>query len=341
MSDLAAAETISPDVRPSLVGRWIALFRRWSSYLIALLVIAGLALRWTIRDRYHPWALIYYTTPIPAIVVWLLLVRLIWPERATWGIRRFGLPLGRYMTAMILTFICWTVWSQFVFRAEPTNAGHIRFVFWNTARAPFGIEAAANHLKSLDASIIALVEANPNYQRKVETWQAELPEYKVAGTHFGGIIAVRGDLIKQHEHYLTRKGTSWCDQFDLEAGGQRFSLLLVDVASQLSLSRQEPLTNLAKLVEQLSDRPVIVAGDFNTPDDSVWFDPLRKICRMAFREQGTGYAATWPVPLPVLTLDQVWVNRQVTVSRCEHGWTTVSDHRPVLTELVIGPNDSE
>ena len=80
-------------------------------------------------------------------------------------------------------------------------------------------------------------------------------------------------------------------------------------------------------------------GDFNTPDDSILMEPLHAHCQLAFRERGSGYAATWPMPLPVLTLDQVWINSQVTVAKSEYGWSLDSDHRPAICHLSLdAPN---
>lgn len=76
-------------------------------------------------------------------------------------------------------------------------------------------------------------------------------------------------------------------------------------------------------------------GDFNTPPDSVHFKPIRQGFRNAFEIRGNGYSATWPIPLPLLTIDQIWTSHGIRVSRCECAWSWYSDHRPLLAELVI------
>jgi len=74
-------------------------------------------------------------------------------------------------------------------------------------------------------------------------------------------------------------------------------------------------------------------GDFNTPVDSVFVAPLAERLTNAFQARGNGYYVTWPVPLPVLSLDQVWASREVELRDCELGWTWRSDHRPVVVTL--------
>ncbi len=77
----------------------------------------------------------------------------------------------------------------------------------------------------------------------------------------------------------------------------------------------------------------MLLGDFNTPVDSVWLSAIRARFDNAFEVAGNGILATWPLPLPVLALDQVWVSDQLGVSCAKIGWSMLSDHRPVFTEI--------
>jgi len=45
--------------------------------------------------------------------------------------------------------------------------------------------------------------------------------------------------------------------------------------------------------------------------------------------------ATWPLPLPVLDLDSIWLNDRIAAVVSENRWTWVSDHRPVVTEILV------
>jgi endonuclease/exonuclease/phosphatase (EEP) superfamily protein YafD len=129
-------------------------------------------------------------------------------------------------------------------------------------------------------------------------------------------------------------------RLDVVAADQRLTLFIVDMRSNPFVSRRECLLQLAEDADALGDRPLVVVGDFNTPSDSAHFDPLRIGHRHAFEASGSGYSATWPVPLPVLCLDHIWINRWVDVSKCRHDWSSASDHRPVLAELTVVPASS-
>lgn len=307
---------------------------RTMASLCWMLVTAGVVLRLTVQDRYHPWAMIYYLTPLAAIPLWLLLAGLV----AGPSLHRRGsnsdLSLARLYPLAIMIFAAWACQAEYLKRAEPLAPDDIKVVFWNTARLPFGITGPARQISEHTPTLIGLVESSDYQPEFVERWQKELPDYEIAGTHFGGLVAVKGHVTRQISYDLLPN--SVCEQFDLIINDRPITLLLVDISSQLNLSRQNPLQELADLCDRLSDRPLIVMGDFNTPDDSVLFDPLRVHCRNAARHRGAGYAPSWPVPLPVLTLDQVWVNPQVQVRRCEYGWSRYSDHRPAITHMSFG-----
>jgi vancomycin resistance protein VanJ len=305
--------------------------RRTCTRLIWSLIVVGLALRFTVRDQFHPLSLVYYVTPIASLPIWLLLANFMRIRNRDFEKSKSNRLRRRLVAIACLGCVAWGYCSENVERAEAAKSGDVRLVFWNTSHTAMGVNRLATHLKAWDASVIGLVEAETYYPQILEEWQSQLPEYKVIKAHFGGLIAVKGTVERQFSHHLSP--TSWCEQFDLTVGGDQFTVLLVDISAQLSLSRRQPVQELADLAKTLDDRPVVIMGDFNIPDDSILLRPLSENCRNAFREHGTGYAPTWPMPLPVLALDQVWVNQRVKVSQCEHIWSINSDHRPVITSV--------
>ena len=89
------------------------------------------------------------------------------------------------------------------------------------------------------------------------------------------------------------------------------------------------------MASQYADHPTIIVGDFNTPVDSVFLNPIRQTYRHAFEVAGTGYLATWPIPAPVIAIDHCWVSKHIDVTACRIKWALHSDHRPIVTDLSI------
>ncbi|MEI8018708.1 MAG: endonuclease/exonuclease/phosphatase family protein [Schlesneria sp.] len=334
-------DSISAPKESSIVGplneNWFRrlwrFVRRANSLLIWSLVAVGLVLRFTIRDQFHPWAIVYYLTPIASLPIWLVLAKLLWGRIGDAKVSQSNKLLNGLNLIAIVGCAVWAFCSENIEKAKTPSSTDIPIVYWNTANATWGVDRLAAQIIKWDAPVVGLIEANSYYPSTLKEWQSQLPEYKVVHAHFGGLIAVKGTVKKQISHRLAP--SSWCEQFDLVVGDDELTLLLVDISAQLSLSRRQPLQDLADLAENLNDRPLIILGDFNTPDDSVHLRPLNDQCRNIFRENGTGYAATWPMPLPVLALDQVWVNEHVNASKCEHLWSIFSDHRPVISSVTF------
>jgi endonuclease/exonuclease/phosphatase family metal-dependent hydrolase len=113
----------------------------------------------------------------------------------------------------------------------------------------------------------------------------------------------------------------------------RCEVFVVDFDARPGYSRIPGLKLLSDLTEGLKGQPVLIMGDFNTPPDSIGFLPLRKHLRQTFETVGHGYAPTWPFPVPVLQLDQMWVNEELKTGSCHHGNCWASDHRPVVAEF--------
>ncbi|MGH7455080.1 MAG: hypothetical protein ACRENG_27240, partial [bacterium] len=66
---------------------------------------------------------------------------------------------------------------------------------------------------------------------------------------------------------------------------------------------------------------------------SVLFESFRQYLNHAFESGGSGFAETWPIPLPVLAIDHIWVSKKIKVISCNLNWSRLSDHRPVEASI--------
>ena len=89
-----------------------------------------------------------------------------------------------------------------------------------------------------------------------------------------------------------------------------------------------------------SPLPLVVAGDFNATSAHRRFTDLLDRAGLADAHDavGAGWTRTWPAggALPALVRpDHVLVGPEVRVERAWAGWSSGSDHRPVLADLVL------
>jgi endonuclease/exonuclease/phosphatase family metal-dependent hydrolase len=121
-----------------------------------------------------------------------------------------------------------------------------------------------------------------------------------------------------------------------DLNGNTFTTILVDIDPNPIQSRRQAFAALTKVVQAHLEENLIVMGDFNTPIESFYFDSFRRDLVHSFESCGSGFRATWPVPLPILTIDHLWVGRNVRLSRCQANWSHFSDHRSLTVDVGLG-----
>jgi hypothetical protein len=106
---------------------------------------------------------------------------------------------------------------------------------------------------------------------------------------------------------------------------------------QRNVRRQQRI-QMATVMKQLntnSSLPVIVGGDFNAPAGDPIYRPLRSRLRDAFAVHGRGLGNTFFNQFPAVRIDQVWVSEQFVIRDMRVHPTINSDHRLVVTDLVL------
>jgi Endonuclease/Exonuclease/phosphatase family len=124
---------------------------------------------------------------------------------------------------------------------------------------------------------------------------------------------------------------------------------LPNAIQQLENNVEARLTQARTIREfiQQEQGPVIVAGDMNSPDASLVCATLRDAgLHDAFAEGGRGYGYTYGYALlrhrvpwfrvSWMRIDHIMMNSYLKARRCWTGAANASDHRPVITDLVLG-----
>lgn len=305
--------TSEPSVTPT---RKSSPLRTAISVICLLGVALGCAAQLTFRDHYpFPWSAVFYALPRPLLLVLAIagtvVARSKW-SRLFWGVTAFGLA-------------GWVSQADIAWNPPPgTAAESEQIVFWNVGHdLPDDVEVV-ERLLARKPAVLGLVETGDLKDNWLALWREKHPDYQLVTTYRGLLLAVRGQVINHRRQELARSSPTL--QVNAEIDGQAVRIVLVDIVANPWISRRDALTTLAGLLQTDDGRPAIVMGDFNAPDDSVWFEPLRAEFREAFRTAGQGYVPTWPRPAPVLKLDQIWVNRRVEVRRAWQQRTWQSDH---------------
>ncbi len=205
-------------------------------------------------------------------------------------------------------------------------------------------EAVFQFVRASDADLVVLVDAKRWRWRQVVADLGRPYPYQVPRSWpeappvflFSRFPIVTEDVMR--EDGVRPRGRQPYLAVELAVGGQ--TLVLAGVHSSMAASgapgyrRRRELVRIAEIVTR-TDRPVIVAGDFNT---TPWSPHLRDLVRTAGLRNaadGQGYVASWPrwlrparIPIDHVLLKGPWV-----VTSLRRGPALGSDHYPIIADL--------
>ncbi|MCG6157452.1 endonuclease/exonuclease/phosphatase family protein [Rubinisphaera margarita] len=323
---LSAVSVPKPSDRPAIQVRnlLIALYA-W----MTLGWTVAAVLRLTIRDL-GPIPLVsgfYYASPGPllfllALFLGMLCLILGRPRRmACWGVLALVVAQSAGSHRVVTPAL-----------PDVVTTSSQRLLLWNVCHGRHGWQQVVTEIQKYDPDIITLVEAGPPTEEMRQIWESGFPEHEV--TLLGGEMVL---LIRGGTAHDVAAGDLGIDghyrQVEVSLGDRDLSVLFVDIHGRPDYDRAPAMNRLAELIDQTGNQPLLIAGDFNTPRESPLFQPIDERTSNAYDSSGRGFQPTWPWPLPLLTLDQVWSNAGLSFDDCFAGWSSASDHRPVIADF--------
>jgi len=303
----------------------------WFAALLPPLIVGSLGLRW-------PWALLGFLTALFALACSEDLVQTVRPYPGRHR-REFSALRERFLEE-----------SPIVSEASSTVDVPLRIVTANLALGRQGAEYALGQIVSHNPDIVFLQECP-----RGGGWKA-LEEQATSAQMHHAPYGARALLSRYPIRRLpggplpTYRGVVWA--VEARPGVE---LACINVHLRRQLLRQDWLysrdwDSLTEAIEYSrgrlgsvrqaamhfgTERPVIVAGDFNLPAgyaDVRWAMSGLKDC---FAENGYGWGKTVPSRLPVYRIDAVFAPRNARVYYCASLPTRFSDHRMVVTEISV------
>lgn len=288
---------------------------RWLAGGAALLAgLAGVVLQATVRDSLPSTAIFFYMLPLPLSAALLLLVALLARGRR-W----------RKLLAMagVLAIGIW-LWRDYGW-AYPERA-EWKAVTWNIGRPRHPFQPLIALVRAEKPDIVALVESGLVPPEAVSFYEKSLPGYRMAVQPGGLSCLVRGRVLDASSQGLANG--SDVAHFRVAIPGERLDVFVADLCADPLAPRQPQIDQLARAAR--GRRRTLVAGDFNTPLESVKLGAMRASFTEARQGPYRGFRETWPFSLPLLSLDQVWASWDLKPVFATRRLGLASDHAPVI-----------
>lgn len=292
-----------------------------AAWLAVAFAVLAVAVRLTVRDRLPLLAVVYYATPAIVTAALLGVAALVFL-----ALRRRAAAVAAALASILCAV--WWVSSAFVAAGDPAAPADVRVLLWNTFYGGLGWPGIEREAAAPGADLVILVETVANDEPRQAIWRERLPGYDVRSVDGRMIVMARGVIHSATRGELGGDGCYGVWQLTLQ--GRPLTVIVVDVRAKPLRHRRAVYRMLEPVLAPYHNTPALVAGDFNTPPDSVFLAPLRRHFVNAFEAAGHGLHTTWPVPLPAIAIDHVWLAPALRPVNAVTLPTWRSDHRPLL-----------
>ena len=299
--------------------------RRIISVFAWLLLLLGILLQLWLKDRHVAWAGFFYAMPKPCLMgLALFLAVYSYPKRRQCLVA---------FVALIILSAWWgmTSWSS---HSPPSAAvatkEEVTLLYWNLCRPRKLDQEAVELVKELKPHIAAFVEPGKDLIPLLPSYEALLPGYSAAWMPRG--ILWLTSVPSRYRERGKLAGIGAYARFEVSGLGDPFPVVVADVIPSFFHSREPQLQEV--LAHGQNRRDAILVGDFNTPLESVFIKPYRANYTNALEIGGGGFRETWPLRLPLLSIDHLWVGADWEVLEARKVWRlTGSDHAAIFVRL--------
>lgn len=274
-------------------------------------IIALLLIHFVFKESTYLFSLLYYTFPLPLIIGAILFFSLFQNKK----IRRYNL---------ILAFILLVVWLGRSFNLNTSEAikeTDIEIVFWN-----------ATHKRELE-DVFSRVENIPDIVVLVEYHAEELEADQLKYPNYFFYWHAESEIGVFSKSPIDIKNVVVADDESAIINFQSYNLnfYAVDVGSSMNVYRKEQIEFVMESIN--TTKKAVILGDFNLPLESEFLEAIKLNFNNVLTEKGNGFRETWFWNIPLLSLDHIWISKDLHIINAEKLGTFKSDHSMIKTVI--------
>lgn len=279
------------------------------STINVIIIIALMVIHFVVKESSYQASLYFYTFPLPIIIIIILILAIFLSRR----FRTYNLILAGILLAI------WLGRSFKIHIPEAISENDLEIVFWNASHER-NFQDAFNENNSIP-DVMILVEYHGDILTETKLKYPDYYFYKHPIEEIG-IYSKTPITIKK---VIPSKYGSTVINFETNA----INFYAVDVSGSMDVPRSWELEFVHETIIQT--KQTIVLGDFNVPYESKHLENLKNDFNHAFSEKGNGFRETWFWNIPLLSLDHIWISKDLVILKTEKIGTFKSDHSMVKT----------
>ncbi len=281
----------------------LKIFRALYLFLNTAIILALLAIHFFYKENSYQSSLFYYTFPLPIILLIVLFLSIFLNKK----FKKYNLLIA------VLLLVIWLGRSFKIHFSEDIKETDLEVVFWNAAHDR-NFEDAFIVNKSIPDVLVLAEDGEYN----IESFKLKYPKYYFYESIRGISIFSKAPLKILDE--ITSKYKTNIINFEVEG----ISFYAVDVSASMDVPRSWELGFVDEYIK-IKEKTVLL-GDFNVPYESKYLENIKLHFNHAFTEKGNGFRETWFWNIPLLSLDHIWVSKDLKILKTEKIGTFKSDH---------------
>lgn|GEM_PF-1710565 len=284
-----------------------------------------LLIHFVLKDRFFPLSIIFYGSPLIIIIgTTLFLVVLFYKKK----IYRYTLLI----TSALLIFI-W--FNNYYYQ---TNTKHqennSKILYWNLAKKKqLPIRHILEKANTYQPEILAFVEAPQKTLKNLDELKKVLPNYNFKTLKGAMLVASKGDIKLLNLEYVDDSHKA--NLIEIKFNSKTIKFILADLTANLLVNKKKPMTFISGFAK--NEAVDFIVGDFNTPYESVYFKAFKNDFN-SFHTYNNGLTATWPLGIPLLELDHIWLSNKHQPIQLHKFYNKASDHALLIAEYKLNRN---
>ena len=278
-----------------------------------------------VKDNIHPLSIVFYATPLPILIILGLILVLFF-------IRKKGYRIILLISLSLLTFHWLT--NYYHSNTIANEESYSKAFYWNLAkREQLPIKPILEQVNTHNPEVIAFVETPQSSLINLEALTSKLPEYNFKTLKGSMLVGAKGDIELLDFKY--GKNSYKVNLIKASTPAGQFKFIITDVTADIFVRKKTPL----EFILNFSTRHDVdfIVGDFNTPYESVYFKDYADGFN-SFHHFNDGFSATWPLGMPLLEIDHVWLSKRHQPIALYKAYNSYSDHALLISRFKTSKN---